>query len=159
MSPVPDKSTRGQRKHSFEVNVDFVYIIPLFQFSRVVVHPWVFPKVAIRQQPKKKIWPHQFSEQPSCHISHRLHLHGVSFTSSSSSSSLIVLANQHHHQDHRPPMSQIRSLENLATQVAALLCATHIEAFKLGFINGHGHRELWRWSRTLWIVDVVKTAK
>ncbi len=36
------------------------------------------------------------------------------------------------------------------------MCATHSSAFKLGFIDGHGHGELWRWSRTLWIVDVVK---
>jgi hypothetical protein len=27
-----DKSTRGQGKHSFEANLDFAYIIPLFQF-------------------------------------------------------------------------------------------------------------------------------
>ncbi len=26
-----DKSTRDQRKHSFEVNLNFAYIIPLFQ--------------------------------------------------------------------------------------------------------------------------------
>jgi hypothetical protein len=31
-APIPDKSTRGQRKHSFEANLDFAYIIPLFQF-------------------------------------------------------------------------------------------------------------------------------
>jgi hypothetical protein len=27
-----DKSTRGQRKHSFEANLDFAYIIPFFHF-------------------------------------------------------------------------------------------------------------------------------
>ena len=31
-SEIADKSTRGQGKHSFEANLDFAYIIPLFQF-------------------------------------------------------------------------------------------------------------------------------
>ncbi len=31
-SAIADKSTRGQGKHSFEANLDFAYIIPLFQF-------------------------------------------------------------------------------------------------------------------------------
>ncbi len=31
-SSLPDKSTQGQKKHSFEDNLDFTYIIPLFQF-------------------------------------------------------------------------------------------------------------------------------
>ena len=47
-----DKSTRGQRKHSFETNVDFAYIIPLFQFSRYIRDP--FQKSRYGNSPKKR---------------------------------------------------------------------------------------------------------
>jgi hypothetical protein len=48
----PEKSTRGQRKHSFEANVDLAYIFHLFQFSRYIREP--FQKSRYGNIPKKR---------------------------------------------------------------------------------------------------------
>ena len=63
-----DKSTRGQRKHSFESNLDFAYFIPLFQFWWYIRDPsFKGTSVSLSKSrdtgtvPKKN-WPHQFNE-------------------------------------------------------------------------------------------------
>jgi hypothetical protein len=48
----PEKSTRGQRKHSFEANVDLAYIFHLFQFSRYIREP--LQKSRYGSRPKKR---------------------------------------------------------------------------------------------------------
>jgi hypothetical protein len=47
-----EKSTRGQRKHSFEANVDLAYIFHPFQFSRYIREP--FQKSRYGSSPKKR---------------------------------------------------------------------------------------------------------
>ncbi len=152
MSPVPDKSTRVQRKHSFEVNVDFVYIIPLFQFSRAVVHPCVFQKSRYGSSPKKRF---DLTNSVSNHL----------VTLAIDHTCMVCLA--HHHRHHHLSSS---SLINIIIRIivlrwvrsvpwrtwwprSLLSCVQHTtklsnwdSSMVTGIVNcddGHGHCELW----------------